>query len=406
MRSMEIKTTLEKDTTLNFAVWQENGTRKAFLMHVTAVLDAIKKRGHFDDYKKAAGQYEKAKEAVETARAGLLLLQESVRKSSKEKKKTKEGKKVAPAKAQAKAPEPMSAAKEAKVAPATNDDMKASFSSDLEKAKQSQRIAKGAMIVAASKMFLFYLNLLSPESKYAWNKIVSEQTESNPYVNLQSDTLEGPRGMSRQSFHDCMMFHLLTAFLINATEQEKYYITNVLKKLQHVNVRQFVCRVEQLNAYIAQMPCFYYSPNANASTKPENFPFLEAELGAHVLRMCPLAWKDQYNLNQKGMTPMDMHTLLTLLEAIERVCTHEKGKPDKKSKKSSFNGKKGKKWPGTDLTVHVPKKVRFEKNCDLCKKHGGTHTTHTTRECCKYEKDGTEKFSFRTAKKGGKKNYP
>jgi hypothetical protein len=29
-----------------------------------------------------------------------------------------------------------------------------------------------------------------------------------------------------------------------------------------------------------------------------------------------------------------------------------------------------------------------------------------TRDCCKYEKDGTEKSSFRAAKKGGKKNYP
>jgi hypothetical protein len=27
MRNMEIKTTIEKDTTLNFPVWQENGTR-------------------------------------------------------------------------------------------------------------------------------------------------------------------------------------------------------------------------------------------------------------------------------------------------------------------------------------------------------------------------------------------
>jgi hypothetical protein len=79
-------------------------------------------------------------------------------------------------------------------------------------------------------MFLFYSNLLSPESKYAWNKIVSEQTKSNPYVNLQGDTMPGPRGMLCQSFHDCMMFHLLTAFLINAAEQEKYYITNVLEK--------------------------------------------------------------------------------------------------------------------------------------------------------------------------------
>ncbi len=180
MHSMEVKTRLEKDTTLNFAVWQENGTCEAFLMHVTAVLNAIKKRGHLDDYEKAAGQYEKAKEAVETARAGLLLLQESARKSSKEKKKTKEGKKVAPAKAPAKASEPVSAAKEAEVAPATNDDMKASFSSDLEKAKQSQRIAKGAMTIVASKMFSFYSNLLSPESKYAWNKIVSKQTEATP----------------------------------------------------------------------------------------------------------------------------------------------------------------------------------------------------------------------------------
>jgi hypothetical protein len=209
--------------------------------------------------------------------------------------------------------------------------MKANFLSDLEKAKQAQRIAKGAKHVAASKMFAFYSNLLSPESKYAWNKIVSEQMESNPYVNLQGDALQGPRGMSCQAFLNCLMFHLLTAFPINAAEQEKYYITNVLKKPQRISVRQFVCRVEQLNAYIAQMPCFYYSPQANASTKPENVPFLEAELGAHVLRMCPLAWQDQYNLNKKGMTPLDMRTLLTSLEAIERVCTPEKGKQEEKS---------------------------------------------------------------------------
>jgi hypothetical protein len=124
------------------------------------------------------------------------------------------------------------------------------------------------------------------------------------------------------------MFHLLTMFAINAAEQEKYYITNVLKKPQRINVRQFVWHVEQLNAYIAQMPCFYYSPHANASTKPENIPFMEAELGAHVLRMCPLMWQDQYNLNKKSMMPMDMRLLLTSLEAVECVCTYKKGKSD------------------------------------------------------------------------------
>ena len=103
---------------------------------------------------------------------------------------------------------------------------------------------------------------------------------------------------------------------------------------------------------------------------------------------------------------MDMRSLLTSLEAIERVCTPEKGKSEEKTQKSSFNGKKGKKRPGTHPTARVPKKVRFEKNCDLCKKHGGAHTTRSTNECRKYEKDGTEKSSYRSAKKGGKKNYP
>jgi hypothetical protein len=92
-------------------------------------------------------------------------------------------------------------------------------------------------------------------------------------VNLQGVSLEGPRGMSCESFNNCIMFHPLTAFPINAAEQEKYYISNVLKKPQGINVHQFVRCVEQLNAYIAQMPCFNYSPNAKASTKPKNIPF-------------------------------------------------------------------------------------------------------------------------------------
>jgi hypothetical protein len=99
MHSMEIKSTIKKDTTLNFSVWQENWTWEDFLMHVTTVSNAIKKRGQLDDYEKAAWKYWKAKEAVESARAGLLLLGESVRKLRKEKKKTKEDEKVAPAKA-------------------------------------------------------------------------------------------------------------------------------------------------------------------------------------------------------------------------------------------------------------------------------------------------------------------
>jgi hypothetical protein len=123
--------------------------------------------------------------------------------------------------------------------------MKAAFQADLEKSKRAVEDAQGAMTAAASEMFAFYLNLLSPESKYLWNKIVVEQMESDLFVNLQGVSLEGTSGMSHDSFDNCMMFHLLNAFPINAEEQEKYYITNVLKKPQRANVCQFVCHVEQ-----------------------------------------------------------------------------------------------------------------------------------------------------------------
>jgi hypothetical protein len=113
-------------------------------------------------------------------------------------------------------------------------------------------------------------------------------------------------------------------------------------------------------------------------------------------------------MNKKGMTLMDMGLLLTLLEAIERICTYEKGKLEsyEKSEKSSNKGEKGKKRPGTNSTARVPKKVRFEKNCNLCKKHGGAYTMHNTRDCCRFEKDGKEKFDFRAAKKGRRKSNP
>jgi len=199
---------------------------------------------------------------------------------------------------------------------------------------------------------------------------------------------------------------LLTVFPNNAAEQERYYITNVLKKPQHVSIRQFVQRVE-LNSYISQLPCWYYSPSVKVKTVPMNVSFAEADLASHVLRMCPYTWQDQYNLHEIGGAPTDMRSLLQSLEAIKRICGQEgsnKSNPSR-DKKASHSDKKGTKRPGTECP-RVPKKVRTQKHCDLCKKHGGAHTTHNTRDCRCFEKDGTEKANFCAAKRGGKKPSP
>ncbi len=101
MRNLKIKITIKKDTTLSFPVWHKNRTREAFLMHVTVVLDAIKKHGHFHDYGKAEKASNEVEKAIESARAGPSLLNSTrVRSRRFRKKKAKEATKKALAKAQ------------------------------------------------------------------------------------------------------------------------------------------------------------------------------------------------------------------------------------------------------------------------------------------------------------------
>jgi hypothetical protein len=140
----------------------------------------------------------------------------------------------------------------------------------MSKIKQAQEAADKAKAKgeqAAADMFKLYANLLSVSAKYAWNKIVHEQTASNIYTDFQVCSKNGPRGLLRKSFNNCVMFHLLTVFSNNAAEQERCYIMNVLKKPQHVSICQFVQHVEQLNSYIVKLPCWYYSLSAKLFPK-------------------------------------------------------------------------------------------------------------------------------------------
>jgi hypothetical protein len=121
--------------------------------------------------------------------------------------------------------------------------------------------------------------------------------------------------------------------------------------------------------------------------------------------MCSIQWQNQYNLNERGMIPIDLRLLLTSLEAFECVCTHEKVKLES-SEKAPHKGKKGQKHPGTESMARVPKKVLFKKHCNLGKRHGGAYTTYNTRDCHRYEKYGKEKSDFRATKRGGKKTNP
>ena len=384
-KEAHLKTTINSGTELRVPIWH-SGTREAFLIHVGSAREAIEKKGSFKSFEEHSKDYAEKRAKVKEFKKQVEALKEAV------------------------AAQPHEAAPKETTEEDDGDGtalLRTESRAELKQAVLAVKSVADLRDKAAQDMFELYANLLSVDARYAWNKIVQEQTEADPYQDLQGLHRKGPRGMSRKSFEDYVMFHLLTVFPNNAAEQERYYITNVLKKPQRVSIRQFVQRVEQLNSYIAQLPCWYYSPSVNVKTVPMNVSFPEADLASHVLRMCPYAWQDQYNLHEKGGAPTDIRSLLQSLEAIERVCGQEgnaKSNPSR-DEKPSGSKKKGTKRPGTE-SPRVPKKVRTEKHCDLCKKHGGAYTTHNTRDCRRFEKDGTEKADFRAAKKGGKKPNP
>lgn len=103
--------------------------------------------------------------------------------------------------------------------------------------------------------------------------------------------------------------------------------------------------------------------------------------------MCPAKWQTQYDLTEKT-TPVNTRALLFILEKIENNAELE-AKPPSAIKPKGAEGKR----KMESIDSHIPKKAKqvgfSEKHCALCKKHGGSHKSHNTRDCRKYNADGT-----------------
>jgi hypothetical protein len=81
-----LKTTIRADAELRLPIWHCR-TCKAFLMHVSSALNAIKKRGTFKAYKKAHEAYLEQKEVAKQAKAALALFTAPTSKGKKASKK-------------------------------------------------------------------------------------------------------------------------------------------------------------------------------------------------------------------------------------------------------------------------------------------------------------------------------
>jgi hypothetical protein len=93
-------------------------------------------------------------------------------------------------------------------------------------------MALEVQVTSVEGFFSLYVNLLSKDAQLHWDKIVSSQIGAAPWTNLQGNEHKEERGKSTESFQDCITFHLLDIVPGNTSKQQRFYISNVLKKPQ------------------------------------------------------------------------------------------------------------------------------------------------------------------------------
>ncbi len=183
-------------------------------MHVSSALNVIEKQGTFKAYKEAHEAYVEHREVAKQAKADMALFTAPTSKGKKASEKTS---KKAPEKASEKASKKASgknrsekekASQKTKEGVALSNapapDLSKEYKALYDKAMFAKETAKNKKEAAATKMFQFYANLLSLDAKYAWNKIVRDQTEADPYKDLKGVSRQGPRGLPRESFDKCV----------------------------------------------------------------------------------------------------------------------------------------------------------------------------------------------------------
>ena len=93
-----------------------------------------------------------------------------------------------------------------------------------QEAKSKIRDKNLACTEVTGKMFVLYKNLLSKNARHKWTTIMESQVDADTWTDLQGIVHTGAQSPSYQSFEDCVKFHLLTVFPLDAAEQERYYL--------------------------------------------------------------------------------------------------------------------------------------------------------------------------------------
>ena len=368
-KATTIKFVLANGVETRSDVWDGVGTKEQFLCHTRKIWEALEGVGLLKKQQEAEEKVRESKSTLKDAKNARELTRENLEAAILEVEKVRLREELA------------------------------LLEKSVTDSKALVETTKGELGTVGRAIFSTAATFMSGEGKAPWDKIVQEQAERDPWVDLRGREHEGLRGYTRAAFDDCMVHFLKTVFANNAAEDQKFYMT-CLRKPSRVKVRAFLQRCGKLNSYVKDLPCSFDSRDATDATKRVT-PHDDAEFAFNMLHAMPKAWKQQYYLGHKA--PVSVEYLQDALEKIEVAFPQDHSGGNRnivqvKNKMTSMSDKIPKS-KSQRVKFEKAQRVRTPKHCALCQKFGGAHTTHNSQECRKWDKVGNLKKDFKNQSK-------
>jgi len=279
-----------------------------------------------------------------------------------------------------------------------SDEKEPDTSKRLSAAEAELNKAKASESAKVGLVYKLFRKTLKEDPKLQWDCIVNDMHAKDPWEDLRGVKHDGLRRKSSASLWECIDFHKLTVYSVDAAERQRFYMLYNLKKPAESTIRAHVTRMETLYKYLGLLPTIKNSPQAVASTELGNVPFNEMTLASIILNHLPVAWRTQYALTHT-LVPESPRAILLDLENIEKLFAEKANEAAQANKAkvavtAKLAGehvpKKGKRARGGPKKG-IPKKGRTKKFCKWCKAVDGPFTTHNTTECRRFNKDSSQK---------------
>jgi hypothetical protein len=148
----------------------------------------------------------------------------------------------------------------AKAQTGEKDPAKAKRLTNVEAAKIRLINPKVAESTLACLAYDLFCKLLRDKPKIKWDCIVTEINTNKSWDDTKGAKHNGLRGKSHQSLTDCIEFHKLTVFTVDAAERLKYYLMCSIKKPMRWTIRMHISCMEALNKYLGILPTIKNSP--------------------------------------------------------------------------------------------------------------------------------------------------